>query len=304
MSVIQIAQDAVQGAVRRAESWLSARVLDLPGISDLRELCEVLAATERDFVATGDALQRLRRSGLAVARDYAAYNTARENMYTAHKRFRLLLGNVFASSPSTLRELPNAVYAPAITPSSPLPREGATGETGMSGLGAGPAAAAAIPAWMMGAIMLIILASIVLAITVVIGGIMAEEAIRDVLVTREQLRTTREAWTRRLTVYEDCRRAGRAPEECGAVARATVPMPPLVLRELPRPGEWLKWTAIGLGIVAVSGFAIWGIWKWHNTPSRGGIAGRRQISGAPKYRQLSASDFMDSDGGDYRMDDT
>jgi hypothetical protein len=155
---------------------------------------------------------------------------------------------------------------------------------------------------MMAAIVIIILASIVLAITVVIAGALLEEVVRDVLVTREQLKATHAAWEARERVFNTCIEQGRTPVECGAVAAQVVPMPPMVVRDLPGTLPWLKWVTIGLITLTVAGFGIWGISKLSGNKKRGLASGDRRAR--PSFRELSPDEFMDPGaGGDYAMED-
>ena len=314
MSVaVDLAQGAVSAGAASAERWLGRQIADLPGVGNLLQLTETMARNERQLAAAAQRLIEMRDVGLAQPKDYRAYEASRVNVYRMHTRFYRLLGSVFRSHPEVLRQLPRPQMGPKVTEHAPPPQtrvtggpaaplaQGSAAGSGTAGLGnpAVPAAAAAIPAWMMAAILLIIFAAIVLAITLVIAGVALEEVVRDVLVTQEQLHATHDAWEQRMRVYEDCRSAGRTPEQCSFTAAETIPMPPEVARELPRPTDWVKWVTIGVGIVAVSGFAIWGIRKYNSSARRG-----RAIQGPPKYRQLSAEEFLVSDGGDYGMDDT
>lgn len=303
---IELVQEAIDRGVQRAQEWLGRQVQGLPGIRDLRQLSETLHQSELELEQMRVHLIALRDRGLAHDSDYRVYEAARQNMFTTHQRFRNMLGRVFQGHPEVLGQLPSAKHAPKVTPSFP-PR----GDTvsGLLGLGnpaaaapaAGAAAAAGAPAWMMAAIVLIILASIVLAITLVVGGIMLEEVVRDVVVTKEQLAATREAWARRQDVYDRCLDEGGTPAVCGSTAAMTVPMPPEVARELPRPGGWVKWVTIGLITVTVAGFGIWGISKLRARKKRRTRSMRGPVAGS--YRPMSSSQFLASDGGDYHMED-
>ena len=301
---IELAEQAIERGVAQAREWLGQQVAGLPGVRDLRQLAEALHANELELAQMGAHLVSLRDRGLATPSDYAVYEVARQNMYASHQRFHALLQRVFRGHPEVLGQLPSAKLAPKVTVDFP-PR--AAGETvsGLLGLGAAAAAGAAAataPAWMMAAVVIIILASIVLAITLVVAGIMLEEVVRDVLVTRAQLAATKDAWERRQHIYDECLEGGGTPQACGSTAAQMVPMPPEVLRNLPRPGAWMKWLTIGLITVTVAGFGIWGVSKLRGRSRR---TPRRELRGpvAGSYRQMSPEQFLSSDGGDYHMED-
>ena len=304
---IGLAIQSVERGVALAQQWLGRQVAGLPGVRDLRQLTEAIAGNELELDQMRRHLIGLRDRGLAQPSDYAVYEVARQNLYATHRRFRELLQRIFAGHVDVLTQLPVAKLAPKVTASHP-PRETVSGL--LNGLGsaaavpaAGAAAAGAASGWMMAAAVLIILASIVLAITLVVAGIMLEEVVRDVLVTREQLSATKEAWERRQHIYDECLEGGGTPQACGATAAQMVPMPPEVARNLPRPGDWMKWLTIGLITVTVAGFGVWGISKLRGGGRR--RSSRRELRGpvAGSFKPMSAEQFLDSDGGDYHMED-
>lgn len=301
--VVDFAREAVEAGIQRARAWARRWAIEqlqsLPAISDLRRLATELHTNELTLEELRANLVRLRDQGLARPSDFATYDVARENMYATHLRFHRLLQRIFAAAPEVLGQLPAPKMAPKVdrTPQrQTLSR--ALGQAEAAAPAAALPAAAAAPAWMLAAVVLIILATITLAITVVVAGAMLEEVIRDVLVTRQQLQATKDAYEARQSIYDDCVGRGMTPEQCGAVAEQTVPMPPMVLDQTPRPGAWVKWLTIGLITVTVAGFGIWGISKL-----RGGRRTKRPKLEAPRYRRLSPGEFLESDGGDYHMED-
>lgn len=314
---IDIAQEAIARGVQRAENWLSQQIQNLPAVQNLRQLTEEMHVNELALEELRERLVRLKDLGIARRTDYEAYETSRANMYAMHSRYHRLLRRIFESYPEILGQLPGPKMAPKVLPGPPNPAPGATagllGSGGGqslrdAGLGdpvtataAGGAAAATIPGWMMAAIVLIILASIVAVIAIVITGALTEEVIRDVVVTREQLGTTRQMYEIREQVYNDCRAQGGSPAACAGTAEGLAPTPPEVLRELPRPGEWTKWVAIGLGVLVVGGLAFWGIHKL----SDGRRARRPRLEAArPRYRSMSPDEWLDGgDAFDYGMED-
>lgn len=300
--MIEIAENAVRRGVLQAEQWLGEAVQEIPAVRNLTALSTQLHANEVSLEEMRLHLTRMRASGIAKPSDYQTYAVARENMYRTHRRYHRLLSRVFATFPDTLGQLPPPRYAPKISATAPTPAS-VSGLLGLGNPAAGAAGAAAAAAglgpWMMAGIVLIILVALVAVIAIVISGELLGEVVRDTVLGTKTLAITHEMWERRERHVADCTSAGNPSAACSQEAAALYPPPPNVLRNIPADTSWIPWVVGGAVTLGVLGFTVWAVNKYMGGGRTPALAG----ASAPRFRSMSPDEFLDSDGGDYHMQD-
>ena len=254
---------------------------ELPPIANLRELIERLSSLEYGFERARLNLRALHRRGMATPSDYIEFGRLRSSLIDAQKKVLRLVRLVFAGAPDVLRQIPGFSPPPALAQPSTLPNG--------THLGAAPVAAAAIPAWMAGTI---ILAAIVVGgitiISIVIAGAVAAEALRDVWMSDAQLEAHNQATERRLRLYEQCRAEGNTVEACRLMADNVVPPPPVFK---PSSGSWVPWL-IGGGVLAlgVLGYGAYRVFKAGESSAPQYYV--PAVRGVGDYRQLSRDEYL------------
>lgn len=299
-------QDVIAEGRRRAERLLGRVIDQIPGFENLRDLLEQASHVEQEMLELYLAVKQLDLQGQATASDFRAYNTMRTNLSRTQGRLLTATRQFFTDRPDILRVLPRRVASsPPLYPkgiAAALPSftgAQASGDVAglRGGLGTAPAAApiaagsagVAMAPWMIAGL---ILAAIV-GITVIGYAAMTSvgliaEAVSNVIVIREQVRAYRLMIDARLRVYNDCRSQGRSPDECARLAASAVPTPRDAQIQLPEMGSWVKWVAIGLGIVAIASVGGYVLYQ------RSQATAPAQLSGArAKFRPIRADRFAD-----------
>lgn len=292
MSEIAFDGSVIEEARRRAAAWIVDVARDAPVIRDVTHLCEMLAELEAGYERARLNLQGLHRRGVALPADYGEFENMRSAVYAAQQQTVALLRIVFRGFPDALSQIPSPKKPPALA----LPPAPTAGDA-PAALG-NPAAvgAAAIPAWMVGTIIIGIIASLIAAIfaagliiaMTAIAGSIAAETIRDVWLGRAQLEAHNQAREARLRAFEACIAAGGSREVCRAEAMGLVSDPPLV--NPGAAGSWVPWVIGGFGLIVVAGGGLLLL---------GGVVGRRgshrdvQLEGLRgSARRLSRDEFI------------
>jgi hypothetical protein len=304
--------DILESGRRRAEQLLG-RVIDIalavPGpLRSLKDMLESTSAAERELMELGDRIKALDAIGYATAADFYGYNVTRRNITSLQRKLLTGARDAFFDRPEVLSRLPRTVADwPALVPTRGTFYEpsGAPAQGGLGRLGAAPlvaaAPAAAMAPWMICAIILAILATMaVVGYAAATSMGVTVESISNIFVVREQIRGLRITVEARMEVYNDCvARAGNSPTaaaECARLAVATIPTPADAAVPYPEPGAWIKWVAIGLGIVALAGFGGYFLYK-RSSVGRPQLSGTRKSSkrggtrGAAKFKPISARRF-------------
>jgi hypothetical protein len=298
--------EMIQRAKAQAESLLQRAILALPPVASLKEALETSAAAEEELRVAALKLMQLDSIGYADPKDFQAYATIRTNLTTVQQRLLSAVRQVFSSRREVLDQLPTEVPGPPLilpgywrySPDFAALPGGNTGTRGLHGIrggvGVAPVAAAAgLAPWMIAAIILVVVAA--LALTAYLGfqvwGLTVE-AIRDVIVTREQTKQYLQMVDARMRVYEDCRAQGGTDEQCARQAQEAVPTPKDSLAELPRMGAWIPWAVGGL-VVLVIGAGVYYYFRQRDRRSAPALpastSGYKRRS--PSYRRIPASRF-------------
>lgn len=257
----------------------------LPG--DTYAALELCRTAEHDFQVSTQKLQAMHDVGAAGPKDYAAYETLRQNVFTVEKN---LARNVRASvfrllGIAAMETVPVPTLAPAITARSPRNAGGWSGVRGLSGVGFGN------PLVVAGIIAAIIALSLA---AYFISEALDDRNARDVALLAEQARSLKEMYGSRSTYVRECTEGGGDRTTCAAEAAELYPEPHF---NIPMPGSgygWVPWAigAAGVTLIAFFGYRVYSKERGQFRGLRGSVLPLRLSSSAgrarPKRRALHA----------------
>lgn len=294
---VRLAANAVERGMLAAQR-LGARALQrTDAFATVEGWITQIAAVEEQLELLRARLERMRDRGEASAQDFATFDLHRDNVYRMQVKADRALRDAFGRVPGLLARLPRPVPAPSVSRVG-----GSSGLRGVRGALGNPAAAPAAGAaagagvalspWFWAAIVVaVVLAVIVVA--VMLGGSMITDSVRDVAVNHDYLTRQAEVWARREAHVRACVEAGGAHVECANAAVRLFPQPRLA--RLPEPHGWVKWVAGAVIVLVVAGA---GLYLYRELRPRR----RRELGATAKYRDLTPSQFLSSDGGRYGME--
>lgn len=258
----------------------SALEFVLPG--DVYGALELARRAEQDFQLATNKLTSMHNAGVATAKDYAAYDVLRRNLFVVEKRLadRVREDVAWIAGADAAARVPLPVIAPAITASTP---RGVVG--GVRGLGE------------LGTAVLVVAVIIALLITLGLVAYFVSRALddgsqRDVALLAAQAEAVKEMYGARRAYVDDCASEGRDPATCAAEAAELYPTPDFMLPMSGSGWGWVPW-AIGAAGVTLLGFFAYRVY----TKERGQFRGFRgsamplrakAVTARPSRRSLRA----------------
>jgi hypothetical protein len=308
----------LQSAKDAAERMIGQQIADVSGLTTLLERLQTVADVEHELVALAQGIVILDRTGWATAWDFNSYNTIRLNLATVQRRLLDACRMLYSNRPDVLRMLPSrAISAPALVPqfsgvfAGPATATLATtlsasGSAGTSGLGnlagpeAAPAVAGALAPWMVCAIILAAIIGLGVAAFAAAStlGLIAE-AVRDILVTRAQLRGLAMVVQTRRDIYDGCIAQGRTPDQCSQTAINTVPTMAENSPRIDPIGQWQKWVTLGILGVGLLGAGLYAAYYFSKKRGHGEMM-LTELSGVerPRFRPIRADRFASESADD------
>lgn len=298
----------VQRAVAQAEALLRAVLEELPPLRNIRDALDQGREVEEKYEQLASQFELLREAGQLDPQAEAALLAVRTNVWRVQRQLAERIRAIFADRHDILVQLPLPPSSPPPLVVPPPPNYADTqpqapvGTSGLRGPEVAPAvaagAAAGLSGWMVVGIILAVLVGLGLIAYITYQWAMSSEALRDVLVTKEQIKALREMYQARTQFIENCRAQGQTIEQCSALARQTFPTPNEAGVTLPSgAGGWIPF-ALGAGaVLLLIGGGVWLGYRafgrrrvYHDEIAGVGEAPRFH---SPKFRALSEREFLD-----------